>query len=154
MLTYKDREACKVSCLVEGVLWNEGQVNYAQIAKFNVWGMTALHLISFAKIGKDGEGLNAYIERITQLEEALTHYGIAIATLRVNVYDPAYDESVNGDIGRRLHALLRWPQRWLSVVYSHPSQNIPYMLAMNGSTVFYHAGQPVDYPLASMVAVG
>ena len=152
MLTYKDREACKVSCLVENVLLIDGRINHALLSNMKGEGMTALHLISFEKFDKDGKGLDAYIERVAQLEKALGEYGIAIATLRVNVYDPAYDESVNGDIGRRLHALLRWPQRWLSVVYSHPSQNIPYMLAMNGSSVLYHAGQEVDYPLAKQIA--
>lgn len=150
MLTYNQRAACKVAVLIEGVLWVDGKVNYAQIAKFDALGIRAIHLVSLEKLG---EGIAAYAERITLIEKALLECNIVIATLRVNVYDPVYDESVNGDIGRKLHAILRWPQRWLSVVYSHPSQNIPYMLAMNGSEVFYHAGQPAEYHLAKQIAV-
>ncbi len=152
MMTYQQREACKTACLVEDVLIKDGRVNVELLAKLKAEGKTAIHLLSFAKMGKDGEGIRTYLENIALLEKALAEHGIAVATLRVNVYDPAYDETINGDIARRLHALLRWPQRYLSVVYSHPSQNIPYMLAMNGTEVLYHAGQSVDYPLASMVA--
>ena len=153
MLEYTARAQCKAAALVENVLLKGERVNTDLLSNLR-WKekLTALHLLSFQPMGRDGQGIQPYIEQIATLEKAMTDYDILVASLRVNVYDPTYDDSINADIARRLHALLRWPQRYLSVVYSHPTQNIPYMLAMNGADTFYHAGQPVDYKTARQVA--
>lgn len=154
MLDYKERAKCKTAALVEGVLFKGERVNTDFLSKLR-WSdkLTALHLLSLPKVGRDGQGINPFIEQLALLEKAMTDYGIPVASLRVNVYDPTYDDSINADIARRLHALLRWPQKYLSVVYSHPKQDIPYMLAMNGADLFYHAGQAVDYKPAKQIAV-
>ena len=153
MLDYNARAQCKTACLVEGVLIKGDRINTDLLSKLR-WSekLTALHLLSFPKVGRDGQGINPYIEQLAMLEKTMTEQNILIATLRVNVYDSAFDDTINADIARRIHALLRWPQRYLSVVYSHPTQNIPYMLAMNGAELFYHAGQPVDYKPAKQIA--
>ena len=153
MLAYNERANCKTACLVEGVLFKGERINTDLLSKLR-WSdkLSALHLLSLQMMGRDGQGIQPYIEKLALLEKAMTDYGILVASLRVNVYDPTYDDSINADIARRLHALLRWPQRYLSVVYSHPTQNIPYMLAMNGADLFYHAGQPVDYKAAKQIA--
>lgn len=153
MLDYNERAKCKTAALVEGVLFKGERINTDLLSKLRWSGkLTALHLLSFRIMGRDGQGLHPYIEQIATLEKAMTDYGILVATLRVNVYDAALDDALNADIARRLHALLRRSQRYLSVVYSHPTQNIPYMLAMNGADTFYHAGQPVDYKPAKQIA--
>ena len=153
MLAYNERAQCKAAALIDGVLFKGERVNTDFLSKLR-WSdkITAIHLLSFRTMGRDGQGINPFIEQLALLEKAMTDYGILVASLRVNVYDPTYDDSINADIARRLHALLRWPQRYLSVVYSHPTQNIPYMLAMNGADLFYHAGQPVDYKAAKQIA--
>lgn len=153
MLDYNERAKCKTAALVEGVLFKGERINTDLLSNLR-WSnkLTALHLLSFCTMGRDGQGIQPYIGQIATLEKAMTDYGILIATLRINVYDAALDDAINADIARRLHALLRWPQRYLSVVYSHPTQNIPYMLAMNGADLFYHAGQPVDYRAAKQIA--
>jgi len=154
MLDYNERAKCKAAALIEGVLLKGERVNHDLLSKLR-WSekLTALHLLSFRTMGRDGQGIQPYIEQLAALEKEMTDYGILITTLRINVYDPTFDDAINADVARRLHALIRWPQRYLSVVYSHPTQNIPYMLAMNGAETFYHAGQPVDYKAARQVAV-
>ena len=153
MLDYNERAKCKTAALVEGVLFKGERINTDLLSNLR-WSnkLTALHLLSFRTMGRDGQGIQPYIGQIATLEKTMTDYGILIATLRINVYDAALDDALNADIARRLHSLLRWPQRYLSVVYSHPTQNIPYMLAMNGADLFYHAGQPVDYKPAKQIA--
>lgn len=151
-MTYQERLKVKAGCTVEGVLLapakqdEPSRLNLELASKLQQEGITALHLLSFQTFTGVGAISKAdYWQRIRFLELKLFRYGIRVASLRINVYDPNLDESANDQVKREIHELFRLPQNFLTVVYDHPCYSKAYMCAANSMTTLYD--KEPEFPL-------
>lgn len=139
MVTYLDRINCRHTAMVNGGLLSKRRVgiptmlNHAFCQSLKYEGKTLLHLVDLCPDASADMPIAEYLERLSFLESGMDRYGLSIASLRVSVYNPSVGQSLVEQARYKLHAALRWPQKYLSVIYDHCHYDIPYMLAVNSS---------------------
>lgn len=140
IMTYAERMTHKTGCILENVLLNDGHINMWLLNRWKETGVTGIHILSFPDLTV--ETTEAYVKMIGSLETGLDLWGIRIASLRVSVYSDGRTEAANEAVKNHLHSFLRWPQRFLSVVYAWPHYhtNRAYMCALNSLVTLYDEG--------------
>lgn len=153
------RLACITGSDIDGTLLDYGHVrstpHFLNLALCEKLAGQPLHLITNQEdmATADGPTIAEFMERLTFLEQGLAQANIEIASLRVCVYHSNVSLEHCRKVARELHAALRWPQRYLAVVYDHASYRRiqSCMLSVAGVKVFYGAE---EYDLKAVKVIG
>ena len=139
MVTYMDRINCRHTVMVNGGLLSKRRagvptmLNHAFCQSLKREGKILLHLIDLCPDLSADMPVAEYLGRLAFLEASMDRYGLSIASLRISVYNPSVGQNLVEQTRYHLHAALRWPQKYLSVVYDHYHYDLTYMLAVNSS---------------------
>ena len=139
MVTYLDRINCRDTVMVNGGLLSKRRagvpvmLNHAFCQSLKREGKILLHLIDLCPDLSSDMPIAEYLGRLSFLEAGMDRYGLSIASLRISVYNPSVGQNLVEQTRYHLHAALRWPQKYLSVVYDHYHYDVTYMLAVNSS---------------------
>lgn len=150
MLTYEQRMAVNIGCDIDGTLLDyghrQGEPHLLNTALCEQLRGNNIHLITnqgglpFGIAGAVGFPTPAdFLARLEFLVASLVQYQIQVASLRVCVFHPKAGEGDIYQAKRQLEEALRWPQRFLSVVYDadYWRKPNPAMLWMAGVETYY-----------------